>query len=114
VIDLPANITFGANSDGFKVDQNDDVIRSVQAFRDRDGGLNIELWGQTTIITAADNRHKNQEFQQNAVIKFADQHGREFTWNVTRIVFDPSHEVSKAISFEINGRRDDVVRYRRI
>jgi len=72
--DLPANVTFDANLDGFRLDQSTDRISSVHAFRDDKGDINIELWGTTTVITPAGNRHEDQQFQQNAIIEFDDHH----------------------------------------
>jgi len=109
--DLPANVTFGPNLDMFKVDQADDAITSVQAFQNGKHELVIELWGKTTLITPADARDEGREFQQNAVIEFDDAGG--FTWRVTRWVFEQSHDVEKATTFQVYGTEDDVAKLRR-
>jgi hypothetical protein len=112
MVDLPVNVTFDPNIDGFSLDQNDDVIRSVQGFRNDNDDLTVEIWGKTTVNTPAGNRHEEQEFQQNAIIEFTSR--REFTWRVTRIILDPSYDVAQATTFQAYGREDDVAKYRRI
>lgn len=111
MIDLPANVTFGANTDGFTLDQNDDLISSVQLFKDQDGDLNVELWGTTTVISPTGKRQADEEFQQNAVIEFTGQ--REFTWRVTRII-DPTSGAGTATRFQVYGTEDEVHKHRRI
>ncbi len=111
MIDLPANVTFGPNADGFALDQNDDIITSVQAFRGDSDRLSVELWGKTTVMTPAGNRHEDQEFQQNAIVDFTGP--REFTWRVTRTIIDPAYDVATATSFQAYGTEDSVPDYRR-
>lgn len=100
------------NLDGFRLDQPTDTINSVQAFRGDNGDLNIELWGTTTVVTPAGNRHEDQQFQQNTVIEFTGN--REFTWRVTRLIIDPDYDVDTAISFQVYGTEENVPEYRRI
>jgi hypothetical protein len=109
--DLPANVTFGPNLDMFKVDQADDAITSVQAFQNGKRELIIELWGKTTVIAPAGARDEGREFQQNTVIEFDDEGG--FTWRVTRWVFEQSHDVEQATTFQVYGTEDEVPKYRR-
>lgn len=110
--DLPANVTFEPNADGFVLDQNVDAIRSVQAFLGRNGSFIVELWGTTTVVTPSGHRQEGREFQQNTDIIF-DHNGR-FTWQAERYVFDDSHEVSQATTFKLSGTQENVSRYRRI
>ena len=112
ITDLPANVTFEPNADGFVLDQDADVITSVQAFVGSDGTLIVELWGNTTVVTPGGRREESREFQQNADIKF-DRHDG-FTWEVKRFVYDESHLVDQTIPFKVSGSREDVSKYRRI
>ena len=112
MIDLPANVTFKPNADGFVLDQDADAITSVQAFIGSNGQLIVELWGNTTVITSGGRREEGREFQQNADMKF-DRHGG-FTWEVRRFVYDESHLVDQAIPFKISGTQENVSEYRRI
>lgn len=112
ITDLPANVTFEPNADGFVLDQNADTIRSIQAFIGSDGSFKIELWGNTTIVTPGGNSQESREFQQNTDIKFDRRGG--FVWHVVRQVFDVSHELFQATTFELSGTQENVARYRRI
>jgi hypothetical protein len=112
MVDLPANVTFDANIDGFQLDQAADIIESVQAFRNDSEDLNIEIWGTTTVVTPAGNRHESQRFQQNAIIEFTGL--REFTWRVTRLIIEPEYDVETATSFQTYDTEENVSKYRRI
>lgn len=108
--DLPANITFPANPDQFSLDQDAEVIRSVQAFRKDNGDLTIEVWGTTTVVTPSGNRREGREFQQLVGIQF----GRTgFAWEATRLIFEDSHDVDKDTTFQLTGTEADVAKYRR-
>jgi hypothetical protein len=109
--DLPANVTFRPNPDGRTLAQQDDAIKSVQAFRNG-GEFIIELWGETTTVSPAGTREENREFQQNSWIDFDGKGG--FTWRVTRWVYDASHTIDQATKFEAAGTKDSVPEYRRI
>jgi hypothetical protein len=111
VTDLPANITFPPNPDQLRLEQDAEVIRSVQAFRNTNGDLTIELWGTTTIVTPSGNRKNGQEFQQNVSIQFGRQ---GFTWQATRLIFEESHEVDQDTTFQLTGTDAEVAKYRRI
>lgn len=110
MIDLPANVNFDPNDDLFTLDQTDDVITSVQAFREGPDFI-VELWGRTTLVSPSGNRNVGSEFQQNAVIEF-DGHGG-FTWRVTRWVFEESHDVDMATRFQAAGTKATVSGHRR-
>ena len=112
ITDLPANVTFEPNADGFVLDQDADVIKSVQAFVGSDGTFIVELWGNTTVVTPGGRREEGRRFQQNEDMKFDGHDG--FTWEVRRFVYDESHSVDQAIPFKVSGRRENVSEYRRI
>jgi hypothetical protein len=111
MVDLPANVTFGKNPDGFQLDQHDDLIESVQAFRNGKA-LIIEIWGRTTLLTPSAQRHESRRYQQNSTIDF--DAGTGFAWHVTRWVFDATQDVSTATEFQITGLEDDVLKFRRL
>jgi hypothetical protein len=111
MVDLPANVNFGKNPDGFQLDQHDDVIKSVQAFQNGKA-LIIEIWGTTTILTPSGERREVRRYQQNSTIDF--DVGTRFAWNVTRWVFDASSDTSDATVFQVVGLEDDVPKYRKL
>lgn len=111
MVDLPANVTFKPNPQGWTLAQEDDAIESVQAFR-QGGKFQIELWGKTTTVSPTGTREENRKFQQNSWIDFNEEGG--FTWRATRIVYDASHTVDQATKFEEAGTQDNVSGYRRV
>ena len=111
MVDLPANVNFGKNPAGFQLDQHDDLIESVQAFRNGKA-LIIEISGRTTLLTPSGERHESRRYQQNSTIDF--DVGTGFAWHVTRWVFDESSDVSDATVFQVTGLEDDVPKFRKI
>lgn len=111
MVDLPANVRFEKNGDGFQLDQHDDAIESVQAFRNGKV-LIVEISGRTTLMTPSGDRREGLRYQQNANIDF--DVGSGFTWNVTRWVHRNAFDMSSAVEFQVSGLEDDVPRYRRI
>ena len=111
MVDLPANVTFGKHPDGFQLDQPDDLIESVQAFR-YGKALIIEIWGRTTLLTPSGERHESRRYEQISTIDF--DAGTGFAWHVKRLVFDASSDVSDATVFQIAGLEDDVPKFRKL
>jgi hypothetical protein len=100
VIDLPANVTFGPNPDGYRLDQHLDFVRSVQLFKNGPQ-LIVELWGKTALLTPDGDRIDGAEFQQNSWIDFD---ASDVTWKVKRLVYaDDSHSTDDAQVFELSG-----------
>ena len=111
MVDLPANVNFDKNPDGFQLDQHDDLIESVQAFRNGKA-LIIEISGRTTLLTPSGERHESRRYEQNSTIDF--DLGTGFAWHTKRWVFDASSDVSEATVFQIIGLEDDVPKYRKL
>lgn len=111
MVDLPANVNFDKNPDGFQLDQHDDLIESVQAFCNGKA-LIIEISGRTTLLSPQGKRHESRRYQQNATIDF--DVGTGFTWHVTRWVFDTSSDASDATVFQVAGLEDDVPKFRKL
>jgi hypothetical protein len=111
MIDLPANITWPVNDDGWSVEQHGECIESVQAFRE--GMLLIvELWGKTTAISPAGKRYTDVVFQQNIDIDLATLAWTGKRW--LKGITDEAWRLDPAVRFEMGGRADDIVQYRRI
>lgn len=110
VIDLPANITWPANDDGWSLEQRSEIIESVQAFRE-DRLLIVELWGKTTAVSPASKRYTDIVFQQNI-----DTDLTTLAWKARRwlkgITEDP-FLLDPAVRFELSGTAADIVEYRR-
>lgn len=108
--DLPANVTFPANADGWQLDQGDDAVTSVQAFL-AGPELIIELCGTCTVKTPTGKRYEGYEFQQNSWIDV-----RSLAWRAKRWVYnihDRSHLVENAVIFELAGGADEIADVRR-
>jgi hypothetical protein len=109
--DLPANVTFPVNPDGWHMDQDDDLFESVQAFLEGDT-LTVELWGTTTLLSPADKAYRSMRIQQKITINL-----RSRSWNAERSVFDVIDEtgdVADAIDFTCHGVDADIPGYRRV
>ena len=111
MVDLPANVRFGPNLDGYVVDQQSDVINSVQAFKNGDAFI-IEIWGKTTLVTPSGERLEGRMFQQVATIEFNANHG--FGWSVIRWVGEHASSLGDATEFQVSGLEDDVPKYRQV
>lgn len=83
MIDLPANVSFPAIT-GWRLDQQDDVILTVQAFLG-DATLKVEIWGTTTLINAEGERHTDRRFVQIATINL--DRSTVVDWSVERTVY---------------------------
>ena len=113
MIDLPANVTFGENPDGWSLRQDEDAIRSVQAFLGGDGRLIVELCGTGPLLSPARKRRDDVEFQQMTRIDLRDR-----SWQTERLYFnvvdDASHRVDQTVTFRMHGTEHDVARVRRV
>lgn len=113
MVDLPANVTFGENPDGWSLRQDEDAIRSVQAFLGGDGRLIIELWGTGPLLSPACKRRDDVEFQQTTRIDLGDR-----SWETERLYFnvvdDASHGVDQTVRFRMQGTEHDIARVRRV
>jgi hypothetical protein len=99
--DLPADIYFEANEDGYRLDQVAEIVRHVQLFREGTQFI-VELWGQTSLMTPDGDRFEGREFQQNSWITFTEDGG--FKWEVKRIVYDDeTHTVKRSVTFKHAG-----------
>jgi hypothetical protein len=112
MIDLPANVTFGEHPDGWSLCQDEDAIRSVQAFLGGGGRLIVELWGTGPLLSPAGKRRDDVEFQQTTRIDLRDR-----SWQTERLYFnvvdDASHSVDQSVTFRMQGTEHDVARVRR-
>jgi hypothetical protein len=94
MIDLPANVILGENPDGWSLRQDEDAIRSVQAFLGGDGRLIVELWGTGPLLSPAGQRRDDVEFQQMTRIDLRDR-----SWQTERLYFnvvdDASHRATR-------------------
>ena len=80
-MDLPADVEFRENGDGWLLEQEADLVRSVEAFWEYPE-LSIELWGTTTLASPAGKRYEGHQFQQNVWIQLITG-----TWSAHRIVY---------------------------
>jgi hypothetical protein len=86
MLNVPVTVAFkDKNVDGFALDQHDDAILHISASIDREK-LGIEIWGNTTLITPTEVRHKDRRFQQTITVRFEDEN--RFQWHAERIVWD--------------------------
>lgn len=112
MIDLPANVHFEPNPDGWVLDDSGDVITSVQSFLDG-RTLIIELWGTTSVVSPAGKQYDAYEFQQNSWIELTD-----LRWKARRIVFsmaDDTYAVDDGVTFSREGSGElDIIHARHI
>lgn len=80
-MNVPASVEFSANPDGWRLEQEADLIRSVEAFW-KYPELSIELWGTTTLASPAGKRYEEHRFQQYVWIELITG-----TWAAHRIVY---------------------------
>jgi hypothetical protein len=80
-MDISTDVEFPENADGWLLEQEADLVRSVQAFWEYPE-LSIELWGTTTLASPAGKRYEDHQFQQNVWIQLITG-----TWLAHRIVY---------------------------
>jgi len=108
MIDLPANVYFEPNDDGWSMEQETERFQSVQAFLESPPILIIELWGSVTVVAPDGNRYENIKVQHNVNINLASR-----WWSAKRWLYDVPG-TSEPVKFKREGMDTDVVSARRL